>query len=771
MTRAWSDLFTWSHPYADRAVLHDDGAISVLLEWDGIDSELMAAEERSAVWRGIYRVFELLEFDWCAEWHLWREHDDRLVATYEAQKVVRGQPFASFVRSELSAFLRPKALVNSVGLVVTQLPARRRLSLRRALTEQARRADTLLEALERLCPQLPGAHAVGILQFARRVWQGCAPRPLEGLPPIAVDMRLQLSEQWVTVGPEDLLRAPRDREVVLLYMYPDAAPGWAQTLAALPVPLHLCQIVKPLPRRAAIARVERQRQLIRGLSRRGRETTELATVAALDTFLAFVEQHHLDLFHNAFVVHLYGPDGRRQEQLRKLRDLIDGRGGQIRTNEWLRLPYFRVAQPGQGYLCPVYRPDHLWQVANMAPVQVFGAGDADAECLRLGRAGQPVGLNLTKRAVQHSFTIAMTGGGKGVDKAVAIAETYPLGVDWYIVEIGETYRWVVEAYGGTYLAIDPGVTSVNPLPLYSADQNLAPEQALATIRALAFLLTDGSVDLSVHEAAAAQAALQGLYAKPRPDQEGPSLAQLPDALRCLSPTVAEQRPAAARMAANLESFLETAEGRVFCQPDSAQIRRGLCGVDLKLVDQASPKLLKFYLVFLSLKFGHMALADRTPTRVLLDELHRFVAQAPEVVGRLVAELARMGRKERASIDLVTQGLGEIDAIDKEVLNAMAIRQLLYRNDQWDDIAARLEMPVGATAAWKRFSWPVQEGPRPALRAQDGHWHRLWLTFPQTLLDLADSSAWALDTKHVIGQSELDPIRRLRLLAQMRDKRT
>ncbi|HET9123236.1 MAG TPA: hypothetical protein VFN52_07050, partial [Acidiferrobacteraceae bacterium] len=283
--RTYADLFTWSHPYADRAVLHDDGAVSVLIEWQGVDAELMSADEKAALWRSFYRVFELLEPGWCVEWHLWREPDDPLIATYETRPLLRGEMFGRFVRQELGAFVRCRALVNTVGLVISQRPPRRRWFLRRALEDQAARAAALLQSAERLCAQLPGAQVADILQFGRRVWQGTMPRPLTGCAPTAVDPRLQLNEQWIRTDPEQLMQTPRDRDIVLLALYPDAYPGWAEALAGLAVPLHVCQIVQPLARRAALARVERDRQLARGLMRRGRTTSESATVTALGTFL------------------------------------------------------------------------------------------------------------------------------------------------------------------------------------------------------------------------------------------------------------------------------------------------------------------------------------------------------------------------------------------------------------------------------------------------------------------------------------------------------
>ena len=140
-------------------------------------------------------------------------------------------------------------------------------------------------------------------------------------------------------------------------------------------------------------------------------------------------------------------------------------------------------------------------------------------------------LQPLNQIVPHSFTVAITGGGKGVEKVAQIAETYPFGIDWYIAEIGGSYRWIVESFGGVYSKIDPSEHVVNPLPPYmAADRGavfpLDAKLAGGTINALSFLLTDGKTDLPIHHSAAAQSALQMLYAISPDGKEAPTLADL-----------------------------------------------------------------------------------------------------------------------------------------------------------------------------------------------------------------------------------------------------
>jgi hypothetical protein len=190
------------------------------------------------------------------------------------------------------------------------------------------------------------------------------------------------------------------------------------------------------------------------------------------------------------------------------------------------------------------------------------------------------------------------------------------------------------------------------------------------------------------------------------------------------------------------------------------LSEGITGVDLKDIDRASPKLLKFYLVFLALRFNNLAFARRNPARVLLDEMHKFVHVAPEIIGQLISELARMGRKDAAAIDIVTQGISEIDVIEAEVINSMPLRSLLYRPDEHEEIAKRIAMPAGPLRVWRDFPYPMELPWRPALRSVAQQYYNLHLTFPTILRDFADSGPRDLDLKDEIGARTTDVFERL-----------
>ena len=496
-------------------------------------------------------------------------------------------------------------------------------------------------------------------------------------------------------------------------------------------------------------------------------------------FRANVQVNNYQVFSNTCVIHLHHEDPTALRQLAKrVADTVDGLGGQVRLSDDVQLLFWRIGQPGQGYRSSWSRRDDTQQIADMLPVQVYPTGADHPAMLRLGRAGQLVGYTYDPDLVNHSFTVAMTGAGKGVNKVAQIIETYPLGIDWYIMEVGPTYQWPVEALGGTYTRIDPGETVVNPLPLYAAARvdgsgmpRLPVEMLTGTVEALSFILTD-ALEMTTAQVAVAQAAFTVMYAVPDAHRDQPTFEQLLNTLQLADNYVNNdtERREATHMSDRLESFLSTAEGRIFAQPNNFALSEGITGVDLLLVRNKAKRLLKFYLVFLSLAFAQRAFTSPNRSRVLLDEMHEYVRVAPDVIKPLITGLARMGRKDGGSLDLVTQETDEIDAIERSVINQCPWQTFLYRQSDWGLIAERTHMPPAITDHWQRYADPRGQPYRPAIQRLGDAYQDLTLTFPEDLLLLASSDKSDLDAKAAISTQTQDPFERLRRLKAFKERR-
>ncbi len=757
--RRYCDIYTWSHAVSENVVVHGDGAVSLAILWNGLDAEFEDGPGRAREWATIGRVLERLPDGYWLEFHLWRERHPEAVDHYLAhyEQAPRKSPFAAAMRSEIADHLAPYILVNTVALIVGCLP-KMEAGVRRALNGQAQRGAELDVLGAELCALLPGGRVATVLEYAGLIQRSYD----KGPAPSVLEPWLSLAEQLIVVPPRPGKRLldvdGHTWRVFYLHLYPDIDPAWILPSVSGAISLHISQVIMPATTERVLRASERADRLAQGaLARKGRER-QVAALRDMQGFRQQVADQDWRVHRNAYTV-CVDLDGVPPQALARLVEGLQGKGGRARDDDFVQLPFFRISQPGQGYRSPIWRPDHGALIAAMAPAQVFRTGSSHPESLRLGLASQPLAFDYSHQTVAHGFTVAMTGAGKGVDKVATIVETYPFGIDWYVLEIGSTYRWVIEALGGVYVKLDPGTAAVNPLPPRAqAEGGLDPLLASGTLNILAFILTDGRTQLDFHEAAAGAAALTCLYEKASAGD--PGLVDLLKSLDALDDVSPEQRQASRVMGANLHSFLETPEGRVFAGQDNVQISPGISGVDLKDVDRASPKLLTFYLVFLCLRFLNMAFAGRNQARVLLDEIHRFVAHAPGVLSRLVSEIARMGRKEAAAVDIVTQGLAEIDLMEKEIVNSMPLRSLLYRNDGWEEIAERIGMPGRALEIWKRLPFPLHLPWRPAIRSVGPQYHGLRLTFPAGILALADTTPEGLARKERLGAEISDPLARL-----------
>jgi len=793
---SYQSNFTWSHPIGDYCLGHHDGAVSLMISWNGFDAEMLSEAQALSEWTQLYSRIARLDESITAEFHFWHEVDDSKLDVYEQRTATinRGKELGAFIRAELADHYRQYGMGSEVAIVLTKTETKKQRfkSVKQQLIAQSKRSIEL-ENTARLFLDLNNAKLCTYDAYKLRIIQTYNRTRFFNNPHFKYDESFFFNEQIIDYKPkleDDYLNCgDYICKMGLLFLYPDAMPGWFLTLSTLACEYHVSQIIKPLDTAAAMKKSRHQEKMTSGTQ----DETLQEQQGDLSAFRQYLAHHKVPAIHNCFIFQLYGPREVVLENFDQLKKSIEDpvNGGVLHDFDYIQLPYFRYALPGQGYKSKFFRPDDLHQVANMSPVQVFKTGSNNPDQIRIGTAGQYIGFNFNDE-INHSFTTAMTRGGKGVEKVASICETYPLGIDWYILEIGKTYQWTVEGFGGNYYLLDPDKTSINPLPPYAmADvdnpNRLDSKVVGGTIEALAFLLVgerliEGKIKLNMHEAAVAAATLRALYVEQEAGSNAPTLPQflnllkhkkwvgmlpimddaasISDSLDSGLQVSREMEDAARFMAGNLNSFLNSAAGEMFSGQDNFVLSEGICGVDLGLLEKADKNLLVFYLVFLSLRFTYMAYNAPNQARVLLDELHAYVRVAPTIIGSLVSGIARMGGKEAASIDLVSQEIDEIDVIEPAIINQMYNKIFLYRQSGHDDIAERVNMPSNALNIWSNFPNPIGLDYRPGIRCVGDDYFSLHLSFPQTLLDLATTSGNDKNLKHAISQKTGDVIERL-----------
>ncbi|MBY5979220.1 hypothetical protein [Ferrimonas balearica] len=788
----YEQLFSWRAFMDDHILVHQDGAVSVALSWRGIDSDLHSNQQILGAYNRLTGILNRLPIGLLVENHLVRDFDyQRGMAylDYGESKSERYQELSLWVRQQMLAHIGDQGLSNRILTVLTLPPnSKSFLSLLSAKVEQKRErnlAEQLLKAAKTMANQLPDCAFLTRQQWAEMAGRLQYPDYQHHVAPLSAHEGYFLYDQWVRSKPERREGCLKFHEHYfcsgLLFFYPDAGldgePGLSRLLSELPCWTHIVQVLRRVDRQDKVRRSTGRTRRTRGFSTEGGQESAQSMQADEMNFRHLVANNS-EVFENAYLITLATRD---PEQTRTLMNDIAGYlsnlNGDLRISDEVQLTFWRLRQLGQGRYMPWWRDDVDHQVSHMWPCQQFMQGDIECpQQLRLTHTNELVTKGYRRDAVNHSITVAATGGGKGVQKCVEILETYPLGIDWYIAEVGTSYQWTVEAVGGSYIEVDPEITVINPLPdvaLLNEQGELPGPVKLGTIDALSFLLLDGADRaLTIHERTAAEMALAETYQNYRACSDGQPI--LSDYLKTLSQSCfadsTERRDAAVRMASNLDSFLRSELGQSFNQPGNFQLHPGIVGINLKPVQQRAPQLLKFYFVFIGLAFAQFAFAAGRQARVLLDEMHVLAKEAPHVARNLISGIARMGRKDGGAIDLVSQETAEMDAIENAVINQTPYLNFLYRQSDWDLIAERLEMPETVKEHWKAWSDPISGNSpfRPALMRILGRYYSLHLTFPPDLLAIASSSETDLAAKSLISPMTKDIHQRLALLKRYRE---
>ena len=204
MSRQYADLYTWSHPYGEFAICHQDGASSVSIAWDGFDAEMLTTGENSIKWTELYTIIGLLGLEYCAEFHCWRESDSSLADEYleHNSKIIRGREIAVAVREAMAAHLAPYGMTNRVLLVLTRLPHKRfAFGAKRQLIQQGAAADELLKAAKTLAAKLPGGRIQSVNEYAQSIVQSYNRAAYLRGAAVKLDPRFLISEQLLSEAP------------------------------------------------------------------------------------------------------------------------------------------------------------------------------------------------------------------------------------------------------------------------------------------------------------------------------------------------------------------------------------------------------------------------------------------------------------------------------------------------------------------------------------------------------------------------------------------
>jgi len=786
--------FQWSHPIGNAVIAHHDGAVSVMVAWSGLDCELHTLEEKTDRFRHIYQVMEQYNAQYYYEHHLWRELDDSLLHSYidTCNQFTRAKAWGIWARQELARHLSQYSMSNQVATVITLPMTKHPVRRRNLLKLQIEMAKRLIGHATVIANLLPQGKIVSVNRYASRIVQTLDRPSFLRNPNVVLNENYLINEQLVRERPKlDMdrmnLRVGKVlAKVFVIWLPPDADHGdFLSAVSKITCPMHITQIVKPVDRKKTVESAEKSVDTDAGMMGKRGRTSQSNKISQQELFAEHVESNNLPVFRNIMVVTLYGTEEQIAYYSDEIVDFFTGPGsiGSIKDAPYLQDNYFIVSQPGMGYTSKVMRPpDHLWQVANSAPVQVrdIGArladGTPDTESVRLTSASETATFSFRRKALASMVSIAISRGGKDMQAGHRITELNPLGVDFAIFEMHPSHKWTTEALGGPYYTIDEN-TSINPFPPYTVATNsltkmLDEELASGTVQALAFVLTE-RMELTLFEEVVAKMALQYLYVHRHPKKLGPNLVDFKAAIKNLlddGEFEGDEIEAAKTMVGTVSSLLKLPIGKAMCVAENIDFETSIIGFDFSHIAAVSKKTMTYYIILLSVRLFYSGMHKSNHKYLVLNDMSIFLEEYPEVLGKLIRLIAFMGAKKSFFVWLISQETSSLDYVDEGILKQIANIDFLFRQKDHDEFAERFQIPEGVLNTWKAFENPVEKDYRPMISKQADSYHDLHLTFPLSLRLHYGSSPDELELKSIIEKTITDPWLRIKALKSAIDER-
>lgn len=728
--RPYSELFTWRYPVTQHVVGHHDGSISVAVTWDGVSFEMSLPNERHRLIASLYQALVSLDPQLVVENHNFRFYDRSRAHAYVdlAGEAVRNHAMARKVRTDVATLLGGHSMTNYPVTVFT-LPFIGRKRSAAEFKAQEKAVTKLSEVIKPIVDRMSGARLLSVEEYGALVQRANQPDLTRKSLFTGFDSRFHLNEQWCSAKPlfEDgfLKHGQTYTWVALLDLYPDQTyPGFFESiLDASGAEYQLTQLFKATNTRNQITKAEKEeKQEQQGLGQKGGSFLQ-GKVEDLRAFRTYIASHNIPILNNAFVLKIQHTD---RNDLMKQRDTISdwlaGQGARIQHSESIQRFFWRVTQPGQGYLSKYWRPDAADLVLNMAPLNTHSLGAKKPLSMRISEQNSLIYFDLPDGAANHGFISGKTRSGKGVDQVLRILETYPLGLDLYSIEYGGSYRWTVEALGGTYITIDPDKVFIRPMPTYEeiklAKRNSKYAQLSSfVINSLAYILTGGSsdfmdVDGGNHHLARAATVLDALYDEELQveGQDAPSLGDFQTTLELVlehtEDKSSQDYKSYSFLRENLNSFLSSTNGQLFnSDKDGLDLSGDCIGIDIKPVtDTGDTQLISLYLTFILMRLTSKVISNRKRSNLMIDEYHIPAEIAPALVESITNRAVRTWAKENSHIDILSQS-PEHFTVAKDVFDQINHRQFMYMENGHEAVRKLFRIPERAARKWEGWLDP------------------------------------------------------------------
>lgn len=791
-----SDELTFKTFIDENILLNNDGSVSLAFSWQGIDERNLSFDELQNEHKRRVMLLHSLQAETgiAIEHHFLRHNDSSLIDQYvnhhnAVLKKHKIKPIIHDVKMDLANLYRPLVRANRVITVLSLGKAHRFGFIDSVLPNLAKLNKKQVSFATQLKDQFTSIKDdyENAQLFIKDDYKDFI---LNVINPYSdthgIDWRYEISSQILNNKPVTHGKILEMDGVfygtVLLQNYPEMLYKWSNLYCETNCTIHTCQYIQPIDAFIAVdksaAKDEDEQRTTRGIKGQYRLGAKLRDSK---NFKKYVTHTRNSVHRNFFVITFMSQN--EQDVLhfsRLFEKRINKDRGRARTDIDLQMAMFYSRLPSQGRNSPFMRSqDHADTLSLMMPFTTFKTGSKVPESLRLSSSGSPVLYAPSTLEVPHELNIAQMGGGKDTQYGLTIAETYH-DIRYDILELGTSYRGIIEAVGGHYCKAREQV--INPLATYDDFTN-ASQQIGNTGRDLSrdFINMQTVIvqpifsDLLSKEFTTPQEivmnkSLRLLYENPQSVISAPTLPHLLDAIEDIETDEQRHKEAKEFLGNHLSDFLETETGQAFKEQDQFEISPIANAIDF---DKFDGKLFDFFLTFTCTRLITNAMSTTTRNQILLNEYGVFVEKAPAVMRTVTLTIDRMGRKELCGLSRNTQDFEDITSLGTGAVNAIPNKTLLSRVDKHAEIGSILKIPESIIHSWELFLSPEvmdTKGYRQAIVCQRDEWYQLHLEFPSLLLDLMNTKGADKAIREKVYNKVSNPYERIKLFRELKSKR-
>jgi type IV secretory pathway VirB4 component len=369
-------------------------------------------------------------------------------------------------------------------------------------------------------------------------------------------------------------------------------------------------------------------------------------------------------------------------------------GAQALVDEYMQLDEWLATLPGNARHSIRRRRCTSENAVHLLPAWQTSTGSSDPKVMLHSGRGHLVGLDPFNPELDNpnAFMAGASGSGKSVTTNYLLLNMLATGAGALILDVGGSYRRLLEIFGGTYFEIGNGQHAINPFfepaDIVRSDGTLEEQRAQLLAAVIERMVCDGGRDqLRNVERAVVATAIADTYR--RSPRKAPLLSDFVAVLKAFRGD-AEDVAIASALARDLRVWTEGPFGRLINRPSTVQLTTTCAAFDLKGVD-TQPHLRDVVVLILSGIIWNMVMRDRAPKAVVFDEVWKFLATPKSA--ELIAELYRTSRKYNCSILTISQSVEDFtgSAIAPALVNNSATTYLLRQRRGHDVVAAQFKL--------------------------------------------------------------------------------